>query len=153
VATDWVLPQRAGEFFVAIAISSESACGEPLGLCLKLGYQAGFECGVPQLLGPATCLSRPGGKPVSQLRSFLLQIGGGDGAIDDAGTLGVRGAGGSPSNFRTAPWRVLRCLPLSQRLSAAGSASSMAVSSAFNASSQLSVTAAIPSFMSISTRS
>jgi hypothetical protein len=44
-------------------------------------------------------------------------------------------------------------LILSQGLSPAGSASSMAVSTAFNASGQLSVMAAIPSFMSISTRS
>jgi hypothetical protein len=36
--------------------------------------------------------NRPGGKPVSQLRSFLLEIGGGDGAVGDAGTLGVGGA-------------------------------------------------------------
>jgi len=34
---------------------------------------------------------RPGGKPLGQLRSFL-QIGGGDSAVGDAGTLGVGGA-------------------------------------------------------------
>jgi hypothetical protein len=60
VAIDWVLPRHAGEFFVAVSISSESACSEPLDLCLKLDLNAAF-----RTAWPCHMPNRPGGKPVS----------------------------------------------------------------------------------------